>query len=440
MALVKFKRGLFANRGTATDGIIYFATDRKELWMATTSGWTKYGDGDERVKDVTYADGAITVSYENGKTSTTINYLASVNDASATNEFVTGISAENGVVTATRSGITASQITRTATTEVQATTVESAIQELAGAVGNANTNLAVTVEKATTAETGYAATYVVKQGGTEVGAKINIPKDYLVKSATLETVATADTPYQGAVVGDKYIDFVVNTTDGSETAQHIYLSVNDLVDVYTANNQGSEVIVAIDGSNNITASVGSIAASKITGLATIATSGLASDAVMTGYTAATVSGDVADSDSAMTAIKKVEAKANSAISAAGVTSAAPVANSYITVDGAGSGTTKTGDITIGTTTVALAGATSSVDGLATANDVKTYVDTAVANKNVSATGDTYVSATASNNAVTIATDVQDLTFTQGSGSTNSTLSGTADSLAAGLYIETPFPM
>lgn len=91
----------------------------------------------------------------------------------------------------------------------------------------------VTVEKQATAESGYASTYVVKQGNTAVDVKINIPKDFLVKSAELCTVTVADQPYDGAKVGDKYIDFVVNTEDQSETAKHVYLPVNDLVDVYT---------------------------------------------------------------------------------------------------------------------------------------------------------------------------------------------------------------
>ena len=103
----------------------------------------------------------------------------------------------------------------------------------------------VSVAKDATATTGYAASYTISVNGTDLSTKIDIPKDFLVKSATLETVATADVPYTGAVVGDKYIDFVINTTDSSETAQHIYLPVNDLVDVYNAGNG-----LALDSSTN----------------------------------------------------------------------------------------------------------------------------------------------------------------------------------------------
>ena len=57
-----------------------------------------------------------------------------------------------------------------------------------------------------------------------------------MKSAEVKTCTTADTPVSGYVVGDKYIDFVVNTVDGDGTASHIYLLVSDLVDAYTAGN------------------------------------------------------------------------------------------------------------------------------------------------------------------------------------------------------------
>lgn len=92
---------------------------------------------------------------------------------------------------------------------------------------------AYTVQKAGTAEAGFLATYQLTEDGVPVGEKINIPKDFLVKSATIETVSVAGTPYKDAKAGDKYIDFVVNTKDGDGEASHVYLAVNDLVDTYT---------------------------------------------------------------------------------------------------------------------------------------------------------------------------------------------------------------
>lgn len=95
-----------------------------------------------------------------------------------------------------------------------------------------------TIVKAETAEEGAIATYYLTKDNVQVGAKINVPKDYLVKSATIEVVETEGQPYTEAKVGDKYIDFVVNVKagEGEGTESHIYLPVNELVDVYTAGN------------------------------------------------------------------------------------------------------------------------------------------------------------------------------------------------------------
>ena len=106
----------------------------------------------------------------------------------------------------------------------------------------------VNLIEAATATSGYLKTYILAAGvdqesdvvesgtGKNLIGKINIPKDFLVKSATVETVATADSPYSGAQVGDKYIDFVINSKDNDATSSHVYLPVNDLVDVYTGGN------------------------------------------------------------------------------------------------------------------------------------------------------------------------------------------------------------
>jgi hypothetical protein len=113
----------------------------------------------------------------------------------------------------------------------------------------------VTVEKLATATTGYIASYVVKQNGAQVGATIDIPKDYLVKSAELKTAASDIKSGENVVVpsGHKYIDFVVNTVEGSGNESHIYLDVNTLIDVYTGG-ANSEISVAVSN-NEITATL-----------------------------------------------------------------------------------------------------------------------------------------------------------------------------------------
>jgi len=67
--------------------------------------------------------------------------------------------------------------------------------------------------KQATAEEGYLATYYLTKGGTQVGEKINIPKDVLVQEAHVAPVGQPDAPYSGAVPGDKYIDFTLASKD-----------------------------------------------------------------------------------------------------------------------------------------------------------------------------------------------------------------------------------
>ena len=105
-----------------------------------------------------------------------------------------------------------------------------------------------TIKSQTTPEEGYFATYQlfeVAADSTEtgVGAKINIPKDFLVKSGTVSTVTAADKEEGGKfynnndfAIGDKYIDLVVNVKSGTATDEHLYINVKDLVDTYTAGN------------------------------------------------------------------------------------------------------------------------------------------------------------------------------------------------------------
>ncbi len=96
------------------------------------------------------------------------------------------------------------------------------------------------VTKQEAAEAGYLSTYYLTKDGQQVGEKINIPKDFLVNSADILEVETENDPYEGAAVGDLYIDFVVNSKNADDTATHIYLPVNELVDAYTGGN-GIEV-------------------------------------------------------------------------------------------------------------------------------------------------------------------------------------------------------
>lgn len=98
----------------------------------------------------------------------------------------------------------------------------------------------VSVEKQSTADTGYAHTYVIKQNGSQVGSKINIPKDLLLQSATKEVVGAVPTSIEtenNLSTGDVYLKFVVNTED-DDNATTLIVPINDLVEntIYTAGN------------------------------------------------------------------------------------------------------------------------------------------------------------------------------------------------------------
>lgn len=104
------------------------------------------------------------------------------------------------------------------------------------------------VESETTS--GYSKSYSLTKDGVEVGVKINIPKDLVVSSGDVKVVTTDDVPYVGARVGDKYIDLILNDPN----ANHIYIPVKDLVDVYTSGNginvsSGNVISLVLDASN-----------------------------------------------------------------------------------------------------------------------------------------------------------------------------------------------
>lgn len=108
------------------------------------------------------------------------------------------------------------------------------------------------IVKLNTDTDGYLATYQLQKDGVAAGVNIDIPKDYLVKSASIKT-STGNGDPSGFPAGTKYIDFVINTHDtiaGTGIESHIYLNVQDLVDAYTAGNG-----ISISDSNEVSAKV-----------------------------------------------------------------------------------------------------------------------------------------------------------------------------------------
>lgn len=102
------------------------------------------------------------------------------------------------------------------------------------------------------AEEGYLKTYQLFKGTEAVeGSIINIPKDYLVKSASIKTVETENVPEEGYKVGDKYFDFVINIKDATTEDQHLYINAKDLVDTYVA---GDDISITDNNTINVSLS------------------------------------------------------------------------------------------------------------------------------------------------------------------------------------------
>ena len=135
-------------------------------------------------------------------------------------------------------------------THVAKVTVDKA-GHVTGVENVAITNPEYSIIKDTTAQDGFIATYHLTKDGANVGTAINIPKDYLVKSAEVKVATGSDA--SGFPAGTTYIDFVVNTYDtisGSGTESHIYLNVETLVKTHTAGNG-----ISISDTNVISAKV-----------------------------------------------------------------------------------------------------------------------------------------------------------------------------------------
>lgn len=92
-----------------------------------------------------------------------------------------------------------------------------------------------TIRKIETLE--YADAYALMLNGEQVGATINIPKDQVVSSGVVNTVVAENNPYDGAIVGDKYITLTIANSDAriyipmKEVMGGGYIVVDELPDV-----------------------------------------------------------------------------------------------------------------------------------------------------------------------------------------------------------------
>lgn len=111
------------------------------------------------------------------------------------------------------------------------------------------------IEKKDEGTDGYAAVYRLKctdgESVTYPGVEINLPAGLLIKdgSGELKTVESPNQPYEGAEVGDPYLDIELSDTSGT----HIYIPVKGLVNFTEAGDgiemNGSTMSVKLDDSN-----------------------------------------------------------------------------------------------------------------------------------------------------------------------------------------------
>ena len=118
---------------------------------------------------------------------------------------------------------------------------------------------------------------------------IDIPKDLVVTSGTVGTATEIDKPYAGAQIGDAYIDLVI-----ANQSEHIYIPAKNLVDIYTAAEDATEVQLTV-GSDNV------ISAALVDG--GIETAKIANGAVTSEKLSSTVQDSLSKADSAVQTIE-----------------------------------------------------------------------------------------------------------------------------------------
>ena len=142
-----------------------------------------------------------------------------------------------------------------------AANVKAAIDELQGNIEDIESAGELTIVDEATPTTGYLKTYSFYQGDSSVAAnlkgKIDIPKDFLVKSGSV-VVDPAGQP------AGTYIALVINVKEGSAQDETIYINVADLVDAYTAKQNADEVQIVINQNNVISAAIVDVTATKVT--------------------------------------------------------------------------------------------------------------------------------------------------------------------------------
>lgn len=172
------------------------------------------------------------------------------------------------------------------------------------------------IKKLDAATEGMSASYQLTKDGAGVGAVIDIPKDMVVKSGSVQTFAAGELP-AGVTEAGTYIVLVL----ANATSDKLYIKVDDLIEYVTSGSaEGDMVFINIDPkTHKVTASItdGTVTEAKLAKAVTDKLT-LASSAVQE-VTAGTANGTIAvdGADVAVTGLKSAAYAESSAFDAAG---------------------------------------------------------------------------------------------------------------------------
>lgn len=115
-----------------------------------------------------------------------------------------------------------------------------------------------TIQKAATAEDGFAATYKLMKDGVQVGASINLIKDMVVSSGTVETKSTSG---NWGAAGTYLVLTLANATNDK-----VYINVGDLIEYVTSGSvAGDQIVISVSNDHKVTATIsaGTVTATEL---------------------------------------------------------------------------------------------------------------------------------------------------------------------------------
>ena len=115
-----------------------------------------------------------------------------------------------------------------------------------------------TIQKAAEAESGFAATYKLMKNGVQVGASINLIKDMVVSSGTVETKSTSG---DWGEAGTYLVLTLANATNDK-----VYINVGDLIEYVTSGSAaGDQIVISVSSDHKVTAAIsaGTVTATEL---------------------------------------------------------------------------------------------------------------------------------------------------------------------------------